>query len=105
MYGLRFLFCVYFTLLVFVPCSDAHALEFESSFVTAHTSAATCTHADNCSPFCTCACCGLVTAPPISSTMIILAEKILPIKEEVNFLHLLLYPSQYSTRLLRPPQA
>lgn len=102
---LRFLFCVYFTLLVFVPCSDAHALESESSFVTLHASAHSCTHADNCSPFCACACCGLVTAPPILCTKVILEEKILPIKEDANFLHPLLYPSQHSTRLLRPPQA
>ena len=102
-----FIFSIFLLSLSFQPCADSASHEYENGIVNTvdghdHDHHSDDEHTDNCSPFCSCSCCGVVTIK--TATYTIPVFRIPPeYSEEINT-YQPIYSQSFSAKIWQPPK-
>jgi hypothetical protein len=100
---LRFMLCIYFTLLCFVPCSDASECT-ESTYTSISGAEDHQSHSHEselCSPFCICVCCGQSISFPIHGPVI--NQQVFP-SEPYASIYQTTFPHEVHSAIWQPPK-
>jgi len=98
-----FILLLYITTLTIVPCSDGiqhSSNHFDKEVLNAEHEHSDSDHQDDCTPFCTCACCGSIVTPP--TTKSIVGDKI-ETSTDYLFHYTFDYSFEFSEGIWHPP--